>query len=302
VIEDHGDTLRADGVRITSPDRVLWPEQGVTKRELVEYYVAIADAVLPRLSDRPLTLVRCPSGAENKCFYQKHANESVPDRIPRVRVEERDDAEPYMYVDGLPALLSLVQLGTLELHIWGARRDRLDRPDRLVFDLDPDEGLPFGRVATAALRLRALLGELGLESWPKSSGGKGLHVVAPINRRNGWDEAKAFTHAVALHMVAEDPDSFTAKMSKSRRAGRIFVDYFRNARDATAIAEYSTRARPGAPVAAPLNWDEVSPRARKPPFFTVRDVPARVAEIGDPWEGFDSVRQSITKNMAAELS
>jgi bifunctional non-homologous end joining protein LigD len=295
-IEERDGELRVDGVRISSPDKVLWKGQGVTKRELVEYYVAVADAVLPQLRDRPLTLVRCPSGAEEQCFYQKHAKDSIPDRVPRVAVDEEDGAEPYMYVDGLPALLSLVQLGTLEFHIWGSRRDRLERPDRLVFDLDPDEELPFGRVAAAALRLRDLLEELGLESWPKSSGGKGLHVVVPITRRSDWDEAKAFTQGVARRMVTEDPDAFTANMSKSRRGGKIFVDYLRNARNATAIAEYSTRARPGAPVAVPLSWDEVNPRARKPPVFTIRDVPARVAE-GDPWAGFDEVRQSVTKAM-----
>lgn len=295
MIEEHGGELRVAGVRVTSPGRVVWEKQGVTKRDLIEYYVAVEQAVLPRIMDRPLTLVRCPSGAGEKCFYQKHANESVPDLVPRVSIQEEGDPDLYMYIDGLPSLLTLVQLGVLELHIWGSRRDRLDRPDRLVFDLDPDEDLPFGRVADAALRLRDLLRELGLESWPKGSGGKGLHVVAPITRRSDWDEAKAFTHAVARRMVADDPDSFTANMSKSKRGGRIFVDYLRNARNATAIAEYSPRARPGAPVAVPLSWDEVNPRARKPPLFTIRDVPARVADIGDPWTGFDDARQSITK-------
>ena len=285
------------GVRVTSLDRVLWPEQGVTKGELFAYYEAVADVMLPQLVDRPLTLLRCPSGAESKCFYQKHANESVPDHIPRVAISEKDGEEPYMYVDGLPALIGLVQLGVLELHVWGARRDRLERPDRLVFDLDPDEGLPFGRVARAALDLRERLLELGLESFPKSTGGKGLHVVVPITRRSDWDEARAFTQAVARAMVADEPDRFTAKMSKSRRTDRIFVDYLRNARNATAIADYSTRARPGAPVAAPLSWDEVEPKARKAPSHTIRDVPARVAGGVDPWAGFDAVRQSITAKM-----
>ena len=289
--------IRVAGVRITSPDKVLWPEQGVTKRELAEYYVAVEEAVLRRLVDRPLTLVRCPSGSESSCFYQKHASESVPAAVPRVPIAEKDGSELYMYVDGLPALLTLVQLGTLELHIWGARRDRLERPDRLVLDLDPDEALPFGRVAAAALRLRDLLGELGLESWVKSTGGKGLHVVVPITRRSEWEEARAFTKAVAGRLVAEDPDGFTARMSRSRRSGRIFVDYLRNAWNATAIAEYSTRARPGAPVAAPLAWDELSTRARTPPLLTIRDVPTRLAGGDDPWAGFDDVRQSITAAM-----
>lgn len=300
-IEERGGELRVAGVRISSPDRVVWKDQGVTKRELVEYYVAVEEAVLARLVDRPLTLVRCPSGAEKECFYQKHAGDSVPELVPRVAIDEQEKSDLYMYVEGLPSLLALVQLGVLEFHIWGSRRDRLDRPDRLVFDLDPDEDLPFGRVADAALRLRDLLADVGLESWPKSSGGKGLHVVVPITRRSAWDEAKSFTHAVARRMVADDPDRFTANMSKSKRGGRIFVDYLRNARNATAIAEYSTRSRPGAPVAVPLSWDEVNPRAKKPPIFTIRDVPGRLREVGDPWEGFDRIRQSITKAAMAGI-
>jgi bifunctional non-homologous end joining protein LigD len=282
------------GVRITNAGRVLWEGQGVTKGELASYYEAVAGVMLPRLVDRPLTLVRCPSGAGGKCFYQKHANESMPDIIPRVVIDEKDGGEPYMYVDGLPALIALVQFGVLEFHIWGSRRDRLDRPDRLVFDLDPDEGLPFGRVARAALGLRSMLEELGLTSFPKTTGGKGLHVVVPLTRRSDWDEAREFAQAVAQRMVAEDPGGFTARMSKSRRKDRIFVDYLRNAWNATAIADYSTRARPGATVALPITWDEVNPRAKNPPVNTLRDVPDRVASESDPWPGFDDLRQSIT--------
>ncbi len=289
--------LTVAGVRVSSPDRVLWPGQGVTKGELFSYYEAVADAMLPQLVDRPLTLVRCPSGADEKCFYQKHAKDSIPDLVPRVRIEEKDGAEPYMFVDGLPSLIALVQIGVLEFHVWGSRRDRLERPDRLVFDLDPDEELAFGAVARAALDLRERLAGLGLESFPKSTGGKGLHVVVPVTRRSDWDEARGFTQAVARAMVADEPDRFTAKMTKSRRTGRIFVDYLRNARNATAIADYSTRARPGAPVAAPLAWDEVSPRAKDPPSHSIRDVPARLVEGGDPWAGYDDVRQSITVKM-----
>jgi bifunctional non-homologous end joining protein LigD len=289
-----GSDIRVAGVRVSSPDKVLWPGQGVTKRELVEYYEAVADAVLKRMVDRPLTLVRCPSGAEGKCFFQKHAKDSVPDVIPRVDIGAEQGEDPYMYVDGLPALISLVQIGVLEFHIWGSRRDRLDRPDRLVFDLDPDEGLSYARIAAAAFRMKEFLEELGLRSFPKSTGGKGLHVVVPITRRTGFEDAKAFAHAVALRMVAEEPDRFTANLSKAKRKGRVFVDYLRNAWNATAIADYSTRARPGAPVATPLRWEEVNPKARKPPVFTIRDIPARLADDPDPWEGFDDVRQSIT--------
>jgi bifunctional non-homologous end joining protein LigD len=296
-----GRDIRLAGVRVSSPDKVLWPNEEVTKRELVEYYEAVSDAVLRRLVDRPLTLVRCPSGAEGKCFFQKHANDSVPAQVPRVDIGEGEGGGPYMYVDGLPALLTLVQLGVLEFHIWGSRRDRLDRPDRLVFDLDPDEDLSFGRVAAAAYRLRDLLGDMGLRSFPKATGGKGLHVVVPITRRTHFDDAKEFAHAVARRMTRDHPDGFTANMSKKKRKGRIFVDYLRNAWNATAIADYSTRARPGATVAVPLRWEEVNPRARTAPVYSLRDVPARVAADPDPWEGFDDVRQSITAAARREL-
>ncbi|MBW3552224.1 MAG: DNA ligase D [Gemmatimonadetes bacterium] len=296
-----GGRLEVAGVRVTSTDKVLWEEQGVTKGELFAYYEAIAEVMLPRMVDRPLTLVRCPSGAGAKCFYQKHANDSVPDLIPRVPVEEKEGPALYMYIDGLPSLIGLVQLGVLEFHVWGSRRDRLERPDRLVFDLDPDEDLPFGEVARAALDLRDRLEDLGLESFPKSTGGKGLHVVVPVTRRSSWEEAREFTRAIALAMVADEPDRFTAKMTKSRRTGRVFLDYLRNTRNATAIADYSTRSRPGAPVATPLAWEEVDPGAKQPPSHGIRDVPERVAESGDPWIGYDGVRQSITAKMKASL-
>jgi bifunctional non-homologous end joining protein LigD len=285
--------LRVAGVRISSPDKVLWPVPGVTKGELVAYYETVADAMLPQLAGRPLTLVRCPSGASGKCFFQKHANESVPPVIPRLDIGEGEGA-PYMVVDGLRSLLALVQLGVLEFHVWGSRRDRLDRPDRLVFDLDPDQDLPFGRVADGAFRLRELLDGMGLRSFAKTTGGKGVHVVVPIARRTDWDQAKEFAHAVARHMTSEDPAGFTANMSKKKRRGRIFVDYLRNAWNATAIADFSTRARPDATVAVPIAWEELSTRARNPPLHTIRDVPGRLADGPDPWEGFDQVRQSIT--------
>ena len=297
IVDRSDGTIEAAGVRVSSPDRVIWAGQGVTKRDLVEYYMAVEEVLMPRIADRPLTLVRCPSGAQQECFFQKNAGDSIPDIVPRVDIRDSKGTAHYMYIDGLPSLLALVQIGVLEFHIWGSRRDRLDRPDRLVFDLDPDEALSFGRVAGAALDLRDRLADLGLRSFVKSTGGKGLHVVVPVERRRDWTEAKAFTQAVAQAMVADEPDAYTAKMTKSRRTGRIFVDYLRNAANSTAIADYSTRARPGAPVSVPMAWEELSRRSRKPPEWSVRDVPSRVAEIGDPWAGYDDVRQSITRDM-----
>ena len=293
-------SVEVAGVRVTHPDRVLWPDMDVTKRDLAEYYMAVEEAILPRIRDRPLMLLRCPSGAEDQCFYQKHARDSVPDVVPRVEVPEKEGRATYLRVNGLRAIVGLVQLGTLELHVWSARRDRLDRPDRLVFDLDPDEELPFGRVHRAALDLREVLDELGLESFPKLTGGKGLHLVVPIERRSGWDEARAFARAVAKTMETQDPDGYTTDNDKEKRSGRVFIDYLRNARNATTIADYSPRARPGAPVAVPISWDEVNPRARKPSRYSIRDVPDRL-EGAAPWVGFDDVRQRITVGMKEAL-
>lgn len=292
--------IRIDGVRLTHPDRVLWPDMDVTKRDLADYYRAVADAMLPRVADRPLMLLRCPSGTGEQCFYQKHAKASVPDVVPRVEVPEKEGEATYLYVNGVRAVIGLVQLGALELHVWSARRDRLDRPDRLVFDLDPDEALPFGRAVKAARELRELLGALGLESFPKLTGGKGMHVVAPMVRRSGWDDVRAFARAVAERLEAEDPDGYTTDNAREKREGKVFIDYFRNARNATTIADYSPRARDGAPVAVPVSWDEVSPRAKQPPRFGLDEVADRL-ESGEVWAGFDDVRQSITRGMRQEL-
>lgn len=292
--------MAIEGVRLTHPDRVLWPEMGVTKRDLAGYYQAVAEAMLPALEGRPLMLLRCPSGTQEECFYQKHAKESIPEVVPRVDVPEKDGRATYLYVNGLEALIGLVQIGVLEIHAWGSRRDRLERPDRLVFDLDPDEELPFGRVGRAALQVRDLLAGLGLESFPKLTGGKGMHLVVPITRRSGWDEARAFARAVAERLETGEPDRYTTDSSKQKRQGRVFIDYLRNARNATTIADYSPRAREGAPVAVPLSWDEVNPRSRTAPRFSIHDVPERL-EAGDPWAAIHGLRQSITAEMEEEL-
>jgi bifunctional non-homologous end joining protein LigD len=293
-----GRAIEIEGVRLSSPDRVVYPDQGITKRQLAEYWVAVADHALPHMKDRALTLVRCPEGADKDCFYQKHANDGVPDSVPRIEVPEKDGTGLYASVRSVRDILGLVQLGVLEFHVSGARADRLDRPDRLVLDLDPDADLPWKDVADAAVQLRALLGEIGLEGFVKTTGGKGLHIVLPIERRTPWDDALAFTRSVAEALARAEPKRFTAIMSKSRRKGRIYIDFLRNAPNATAVAAYSTRARAAAPVSVPLAWDELSRKAR--PVHAIGDVPARLASLkADPWEGFDSVRQSITKAMLA---
>jgi bifunctional non-homologous end joining protein LigD len=282
------------GFHLSNPERVLYPEQGLTKRELAVYYSRIADWILPHLADRPLTLVRCPEGRARQCFYQKHITEHVPASVRRVDVGE---PEPYGSVSDLEGLLALVQMGVLEIHFWGAHRDKIELPDYVVFDLDPDEGLPWERVVEGAFMMRDFLTELGLRTFLKTTGGKGLHVVFPVARRDDWDEVKAFTKAVTEAVVASAPDRYTSKLPKASRKGKVFIDYLRNGRGATSISPYSTRARPGATVSAPLFWEELETGARGD-SFNVRNLPERLENLpSDPWADFLKVRQSITAAM-----
>ena len=285
------------GVKITNPDRVLYPEQGLTKRELALFYERIQAWILPHLQNRPLTLVRCPSGQGKQCFYQKHVNEQFPASIKRVQVEEGGAAVPYGAVDSLTGLIYLVQMGVLELHIWGSHIDDIEKPDYIVFDLDPDEGLSWERVVEGTLTVREKLEGLGLRTWLKTTGGKGLHVCVPITRRGEWDEVKAFTKAVVESIVADEPGRYTSKLPKASRKGKIFIDYLRNGRGATSIGAYSTRARTGAPVSTPLFWEELETDVRAN-TYNVRNLPERLESLeADPWADFLKERQSITADM-----
>jgi bifunctional non-homologous end joining protein LigD len=289
------------GVTLTHPDRILYPGQGITKRDLAEFYVSIADYVLPHVEGRPLTLVRCPRGQAKQCFYQKHLTGDMPPGLRGVMIQEKDDREEYVVVDDIAGVVSLVQMGALEMHPWPARADKLERPDLLVFDLDPSEEVAWKYVVQSARDVRDCLATLGLHSFVRTSGGKGLHVVAPLTRRKTWDELKSFAKGVAETIVRAAPDRYVATMSKAKRRGKIFVDYLRNQRGATAIASYSTRARPGAPVAVPLAWEELSTKT-KPDMYTVQNLPKRFAALKqDPWEDFFTLRQSITAKMLRTL-
>lgn len=297
----RGEEAIIAGVKLSHPDRVLYPGLGVTKLGLAEYYAEVADRILPHLRRRPLTLVRCPSGAGAQCFYQKHTKPGMPKAIRSIMVPEDDGPQPYVAIDDLAGLISLVQFGALELHPWGSREERLEQPDRLVFDLDPDPSVPWERVIDGIREVRDRLAELGLRSFLKSTGGKGLHAVVPIQPRYGWDDVKAFCKAFAEAMAADSPQSYTTNIAKKRRVGRILVDYLRNQRGATAIAPYSSRARPGAPVAAPLDWDELGPDLR-PDHFTVETLPRRLrGERSDPWADFFKVRQGLTAKSIRRL-
>ena len=278
------------GVRLSNPNKVLWAEQGVTKLELAEYYVAVAERMLPHVARRPVTLVRCPVGAEKKCFYQRHVASGVLPQFREVTVPGFD--EPYLYIEDAAGLIAAVQMGTLELHPWGVTVDAADRPDRLIIDLDPAEGLGFETVIAAALEVRARLEALGLVSFCKTTGGKGLHVVVPILPETEWREAKAFTKKLAETMSEERPDLYLPRISKAEREGRIFIDYLRNDPTSTAVGPYSTRSRPGAPVAMPIAWEEVTP-GLDPCAFTLRSVPDLIASTPDPWFDIGAVRQKL---------
>jgi len=287
------------GVRLTHPDHLLYPEDNITKRDLAEYYVEIGDWILPYVAARPLTLVRCPGGYQGKCFFQKHLTGSLPDAIRGVMVEISGKREKYVAIDDVAGLVALVQMSVLELHPWAAREDNLERPDQLVFDLDPGEAVEWKQVVQGARDIKARLEDVGLQSFLRTTGGKGLHVVVPLARRNDWDECKLFAKSVADAMTRDDPRRYIATMSKAKRRGKIFIDYLRNQRGATAIASYSTRRRPGAPVATPLAWEELSART-KPGMFNISNLPKRLDKLkADPWGEFFRTRQSITAKAKA---
>jgi bifunctional non-homologous end joining protein LigD len=281
------------GVRLTSPDKVLYPEQGTTKRDLAEYYLAVANHILPHVARRPITLVRCPTGRQKKCFYQRHAGSGVPPELGEVEISGFEESGAYLFIRDVKGLIAMVQMGVLEMHPWGARVDRAERAERMIFDLDPGEGLGFADVVPAAREVRAALADRGLASFVKTTGGKGLHVVAPIERRHEWREVKAFAKKVAEALAAAAPDRFLSRISKAERRGRIFIDYLRNDPTSTAVAPYSTRARAGAPVAMPISWEELSP-SLDPASFNINTVPGRLRDRhGDPWAEIGKVRQRL---------
>jgi bifunctional non-homologous end joining protein LigD len=279
-------------VRLTHPDRVLYPRQGITKRELAAYYEAMAERMLPLVARRPLALVRCPQGRQRSCFYQQHAAPGMPASLARVTVPEAGGTAEHVMVEDLAGLVGLVQIGVQELHPWGSKADDLAHPDRLIVDLDPAPDVPFAAVVTAALEVRDRLAASGLPSFAKTTGGKGLHVTVPLTPDAGWAEVKAFVKALAEAMAEAAPDRFTAKAAKAGRNGRIFLDYLRNEQGATAVAPYSPRAREGATVATPLAWAELTP-ALDPRAFTVRTVPERVRSGADPWSEFEKLQASL---------
>ena len=286
-------SLLFEGVRLTHPDRILYPGTSLTKLDVARYYAAIENWVLPQLSGRLLTLVRSPA-AGMKTFYQKHIGDEAPEAIKRFNIDGQEEPEIYPYIEDLPGLIGLVQMGVLEIHPWGSRVNKLEMPDRVTMDLDPDEGLPWQRVTEAAIDVRDALAGIGLKSFAKTTGGKGLHVVIPLTPKLDWDQVKAFAKWIADSFVAQRPEAFTANMAKRARHGRIYIDYLRNGRGATAVGAYTPRARPGAPVSTPVSWEEVEQGVR-PDEFTVETVPQRLTTLSaDPWADIGKTRQTIS--------
>jgi bifunctional non-homologous end joining protein LigD len=277
-------------VTLTHPDRVYWADVGVTKENLAEYYVAIWDWIAPHVVRRPLALVRCPDGTAGQCFFQKHVAAGIKDSKLRHVVKGKD--HDVIAVEHVEDLVSLVQSGVLEIHTRGSTLENLETCDRIVFDLDPGDGVTWAQLVAAAREVRKRLEDLKLESFVKLSGGKGLHVVLPIDGAD-WNTTKNFTQKIAMAMSADSPKLYVAKMTKSLRDGRIFIDYLRNSREATSVAPYSSRARAGAPVSAPLSWEELG-RTTSGGDFTVLNLQKRLARLKrDPWADIGRVKQKL---------
>lgn len=283
----------ASAVVITHPDRVVFPDDGITKQDVVDYYRAVMPWLLPPIADRPTSTIRCPGGIGSPCFFQKHVMAGL-EHVGTAKLKEETGAQAvYLYPRDEAGLIELVQFGAVEFHPWGSHVGSPDIADRVVFDLDPGEDVDWRRVVAAARMVRGLLDELGLVSFVRTTGGKGLHVVVPLNPGADWDTVKTFARGFAEAMAALHPLEFVATATKRFRRGKIYVDYLRNGRGATAVASYSLRSRPGAPVAVPLRWEELG-KVKSGNAFDLRSLPKRLARLKkDPWEGIDEVRQDL---------
>jgi bifunctional non-homologous end joining protein LigD len=265
------------GVNITHPDRIISEVGSLTKLDLAEYYATVAPVLLPHIVQRPVSLLRCPAGIESECFFQRNPGKGLGSRVRSFKFMSKGKSFQYLFIEDEKGLLELIQMGVIEIHPWGARIEDIDHPDRMIFDLDPAPDVAFDVVKDAALDLRLRLKKKGLESTLKCTGGKGLHVMVPLRGKSDWHEVKDFASSLAHEMVRDEPQTYVATMSKAKRTGRIFVDYFRNDYTATAVADYSVRARPGLPVAMPIDWRELK-SLKSGSQFTMKDVLARLKE------------------------
>ncbi|MGC1854978.1 MAG: non-homologous end-joining DNA ligase [Candidatus Aquirickettsiella sp.] len=282
---------------LSHPDKLLYPEVNITKLDLANYYNIIAKWILPYILQRPLTLLRCPNGQKKKCFYQRHLMAATENLYAITLSDKTDKPEPYLYIKDKPGLMALIQLGVLEIHPWASQIDKIDKPDFITFDLDPGLQVEWKRVIEAAFFVKDHLQKLHLKSFVKTTGSKGLHVVVPIKRLYSWDKVKVFSHTFAKYLSMQNPQLIVANMSKTKRKGKVFVDYLRNQRGASSIAPYSTRIKKNAAVATPLSWNELNTRI-KSDTFTVKNLPQRLAKLKqDPWADFYLLKQKLSLPM-----
>ncbi|MGA7808092.1 non-homologous end-joining DNA ligase, partial [Bradyrhizobium sp.] len=289
-------------IAITHPNKVLDEASGMTKQQLAEYYLAVAEHMLPHIADRPLSILRCPDGIGKQFFFQKHMATGLPKGVRNVPIKNKKTGkvEEFLTLDSAEGLLSLAQLAVLEIHPWGSKNEAVDKPDRIVFDLDPDDAIAWPALADAAQELHSRLTQLKLESYLKSTGGKGLHVVVPIKPEHEWPVIKQFAHAVVLKMEKDNPRLYTTNMSKAVRPNHIYLDYLRNDRESTAVAPFSTRARPGIPVAVTLDWKEL--KAADRPSFHVSDFSTWQKRLRrDPWQEMLSSHQRLANEMLSSM-
>ena len=256
------------GVKITHPDRLVFEEAKITKGDVARYYAAVAPSLLREIRNRPITVVRCPSGVKADCFYQRNVGFGLGTHVYPFLWKYKGRSYSYIYVKDVMGIMQMIQMGVIEIHPWGATIDNIHRPDRMIFDLDPDPSIPFSKVKQAAREIRKRLQKAGLESALKCTGGKGLHLVVPLMPTRSWHDVKAWASAFAHTMVRESPDKYVATITKSKRKGKILIDFFRNDYTATSIASYSLRARAGAPVSVPLEWRELTKLERASQFGT----------------------------------
>jgi bifunctional non-homologous end joining protein LigD len=290
------------GIVISHPDRILYPESRLTKLDIARYYESIADWIVPHVAGRPLTLVRCPDGIAGECFFMKHSKVWAPPALRRVRIKEKTKLGEYLIADGIGAIVGLAQMGVLEIHTWNSVFEVVERPNRMVFDLDPGDEVEWPAVVRGARMVRDALAALQLESFVKTTGGRGLHIVVPLAPHADWSQCLDFSRALSERFEQAKPDLYTTAFARAGRARKILVDYLRNNRTNTSIAAYSARARAGAAVSVPLTWDELR-TSLNPQGFTVLTVPKRLAKLkNDPWAGYWKSRQKLTVQLIRALA
>jgi len=292
-----GDSMELKGVRISHPERVIEASTGLTKGKLAAYYAEVAPYLLRSIANHPVTLIRCPDGIGGEMFYQRNPGRGLGPDVCPLHWRYKDKNYEYLYIRGPSGLLELVQMNVIEFHPWGTRYDRMDYPDRAIFDLDPDTAVPFEAVKLAAFDLKQRLENLGLQSFLRCTGGKGLHVIVPLAEKDNWDEVKEWSRSVAEQMAADVPEAYVSTMAKAKRVGKIFIDFFRNDYTATAVGDFSVRARPGAPVAVPLEWSELK-KLESPSQFTVDTVLRRIKRKAPSDERY-KVKQRIPRAKAS---